>query len=115
MADDRKDRPPLQPEYQSMAGCFPRVFWMGFGNIALVMAALSIYKSAGSSIADLAFWLIVGLLVGARYIDIVRYKGMTVNGDPATSAHFKRYALMLLVVSAAVWAAARLLGPGSRG
>lgn len=85
---------------------------MGFGNIALVMAALSIYRSAGWSIADLAFWLIVGLLIGARYIDIVRYQGTTVHGEPATTAHFKRYVVMLLAASAAVWAAARALGPG---
>lgn len=115
MADDRKDRTSPQHEYASMAGCLPRVFWMGVGNIALVMAALSIYASTGWSIADLAFWVIVGLLVGARYIDIARYKGTTVDGEPATSAHFKRYALMLLVVSVVVWAAARLLGPGFAG
>jgi hypothetical protein len=88
---------------------------MGVGNIALVVAALLIYKSAGWSIADLVFWLIVGLLVGARYVDIARYKGTTVDGDPATTAHFRRYALVLLVVSAAVWAAARALGPGFGG
>lgn len=112
MADDRKDRTAPHPEYQSMAGCLPRIFWMGLGNIGLAMAALVIYQSAGWSIADLVFWLIVGLLVGVRYVDIVRYKGTTVHGEPATTAHFKRYLLMLLVVSGAVWAVARALGPG---
>jgi hypothetical protein len=85
---------------------------MGFGNIALLMAALSIYKSAGWSIADLAFWLTAGLLVGARYIDIARYHGTTAHGEPATTAHFKRYALTLLVACGAIWAVARALGPG---
>ena len=63
-------------------------------------------------IADLVFWLIVGLSIGARYIDIVRYQGTTVDGEPATTAHFKRHALTLLVAGAAVWAVARALGPG---
>ena len=112
MADDRKERASKQGEYQSVAGCLPRIFWMAFGNIALIMAALLIYKSAGWSIADFAFWLIVGLLIGARYIDIVRYKGTTAHGEPATMAHFKRYVGMLLVAGAAVWAVARALGPG---
>lgn len=85
---------------------------MAFGNIALVMAALWIYKSAGWSIADFAFWLIVSLLIGARYIDIVRYKGTTIQGEPATMAHFKRYVLIVLMAGAAVWAVARALGPG---
>lgn len=115
MADDRTDRTSTQREYQSLAGCLPRLFWMGFGNIALLMAALLIYKSTGWSIADLAFWLIVGLLVGARYIDIVRFEGTTVHGEPATTAHFKRYALTLLVACAAVWAVTRALGPGFAG
>ncbi|MDP3767066.1 MAG: hypothetical protein Q8S13_03550 [Dehalococcoidia bacterium] len=112
MADGRKEQPPTHPEYQSPAGRVTRIFWMGFGNIALVMAVLSIYKSAGWSIADLAFWLIVGLLIGARYIDIVRYKGTTAHGEPATMAHFKRYVAILLVAGAALWAVARALGPG---
>jgi hypothetical protein len=88
---------------------------MGFGNVGLLMAALWISQSTGWSIADLAFWLLVGLLIGTRYIDIVRYQGTTVDGEPATTAHFKRYTLLLLVVSAAVWAVARALGPGLAG
>jgi hypothetical protein len=85
---------------------------MGLGNIVLAMAALSTYRSAGWSIADLAFWFIVGLLIGARYIDIVRYQGTTADGEPATMAHFKRHVAILLVVAAALWAVARGLGPG---
>lgn len=112
MADDRTKQSSVQPQYQSPAGCLPRLFWMAFGNIALVMAALSIYTSAGWSTADLALWLIVGLLIGARYIDIVRYKGTTIHGEPATMAHFMRYVLIILMVGAGVWAVARALGPG---
>ncbi len=112
MADVRKEQTSPQPEYQSPAGCLPRLFWMVVGNIALVMAALSIYKSAGWSIADLAFWLVIGTLIGARYIDIVRYKGTTAQGEPATMTHFRRYVLLLLAAGAIMWAVARALGPG---
>ena len=115
MANDRTEQTSRQSEYQSPAGCLSRLFWMGLGNIALVMVALIVYKSAGWSIADLAFWLTVGLLICARYIDIVRYQGTTADGEPATTAHFRRYALMLVVVSAVVWTVARLLGPGFAG
>jgi hypothetical protein len=85
---------------------------MGFGNIALFMAALSIYESARWSIADWVFWLTIGLLITARYIDIVRLKGTTIHGEPATTAHFGRYVLVLIVLGAATWAVARALGPG---
>ncbi len=114
MADARKQQPSIQQEYQNPAGCLPRLFWMGVGNIALVMAALAISKSAGWSIWDLAFWLTVGLLIGARYIDLVRFRGTTIHGEPATTAHVKRYALILVVVGTVVWAVARALGPGFR-
>lgn len=114
MTSDQTERTPSQPEYQDPAGCLSRLFWMGFGNIALVLAVLSIYKSAGWSIADLAFWLIVGLLIGARYIDIVRFQGTTIHGEPATTAHFKRYVMILLLAGAALFTLARALGPGFR-
>jgi len=112
MATDHGEPVSAQSEYQNPLGCLPRIFWMMVGNVALFMAALSVYTSAGWSIADLAFWLIVGLLICARYVDIVRFKGKTTDGKPATMVHFKRYVLMVLLAGAAVWAAARALGPG---
>jgi hypothetical protein len=115
MANDRTEQTSRHPEYQSPAGCLSRLVWMGAGNIALVIAALAIYKSASWSIADLVFWLFVGLLISARYIDIARYQGTTAHGEPATVAHLKRYVLLLLAVAAAVWAVARALGPGFAG
>jgi hypothetical protein len=112
MANDHREPSSTQPEYQNPAGCLTRIFWMGIGNCALLLAAVSVQQSAGWSIADVAFWLIVGLLIGARYIDIGRYKGTTIDGDPATTAHFKRYAPIVLLAGTAVWVIARALGPG---
>lgn len=110
MANRRIDSPPPKHEYQDSAGCLTRLFWIAGGNVALFTAAVSIYKSPGWSIADPAFWLIVLLMIGARYVDIVRYQGMTVDGEPATAAHFKRYVLTLLVAAITVWTVARALG-----
>jgi hypothetical protein len=76
------------------------------------MAAAAIYASGGGSIADVVYWLIVGLLIGARYIDIVQFKGKTADGEPATTAHLRRYVFTVLLAGVAVWAAARALGPG---
>ena len=114
MADRPMELTSSQSEYQNPAGCLPRLFWMAHGNIALVMAAFSIYEGAGRLHAGLASWLIVALLTGARYIDIVRFKGTTIQGEPATTAHLKRYVLVLVVASAAIWTIARTLGPGFR-
>lgn len=112
MAEHPKEQTPTQVEYQSLAGCLPRIFWMGLGNVALIGGALAIYKSAGWTIADLFFWIVVGALIGVRYVDIVRYQGTTAHGEPATKAHLKRYVLVLLATAIVVWAVARALGPG---
>ena len=103
----------IQSEYQSPRGCLLRLFWMGVGNLALVLTASWIYHSAGWSIADILFGVIPLLMIVVRYVDIVRFQGTTVDGDePATMAHLKQYALTLVMVTAALWAVARALGPG---
>lgn len=112
MAHHQKEQAPTPVEYQSLVGCLPRIVWMGLGNMALVVAALAIHQSTGWTIADLLFWTVVGLLIGTRYVDIVRYQGLTADGQPATMAHFRRYAIVLLGTAVALWAATRALGPG---
>jgi hypothetical protein len=49
----------------------------------------------------------------ARYVDIVRFQGMTSEGEPATVGHFWRYAVILTLVAGAAWAAAHLVGLGA--
>jgi hypothetical protein len=85
---------------------------MGAGNLALILTAMLIYRGAGWPTADILFGIIVLLLIWARYLDIVRYQGTTADGEPASMAHLKRYALILVVVAAALWAVARSLGAG---
>lgn len=112
MAHDRKEQTPTGVEYQSLAGCLPRIVWLGVGNIALILAALMIYKSAGWTIADLVFGIVVAVLIGTRYVDIVRYRGTTADGQPATMTHFRRYVIALLGTAMALWVMMRALGPG---
>jgi hypothetical protein len=112
MANKPQEPTSAQPEYQNPAGCLTRIFWMMMGPCALLLAAVSVQRSAGWSIADAALWLIVGLLIIARYVDMVRYKGTTTDGEPTTMAHFKKYVLLVLLAGTATWAVARALGPG---
>lgn len=112
MATDRKDVPPTPPAYQNPLGCLPKIFWMMMGPLGLLLAALSVYLSAGWTIADAAVWLIVGLLIAARYVDIARFKGETIQDQPATMTHFRRYVPLVLSAGAALWLLARALGPG---
>lgn len=112
MAADHRDVLPTQGEYQNPLGCLPKIFWMMMGPLGLLLAALSVFMSAGWTMADAVVWLLIGLLIGARYVDIARFKGETINDQPATMVHFRRYALLVLVAGAALWTLARALGPG---
>ncbi len=112
MAARKVEQLPPQPQDQSPAGCLVRLVWMLIGNLVLVVLVFVIYESAGWTIADLAYWLVIGLMIGARHIDIVRFAGTTINDEPATKAHFRRYSLLVLLIGAAVFAVARALGPG---
>lgn len=99
-----------------VSGLALRLFWMFLGNAALGMSAIVILNGTGGALsaADAVYAVFVPLLIGVRYVDITRYNGVTAYGQPATIAHWKRYAAVLVVGSAGVWgachAAAYLLG-----
>ncbi len=80
-----------------------RMFWMAFGNAALVLLAVMILQRNAFSRLDLAFWALAAALIVIRYLDITRLNGLTANGEPASLAHWRRYAALVLVVSTAIW------------
>jgi hypothetical protein len=53
--------------------------------------------------ADVVFWSAAAALVLARYLDIKFYSGSTATGQPASMAHWRKYAVVLLICLAAVW------------
>lgn len=112
---DAKPNPPdpiaQRAEYDRPGGCLLRLLWMAFGNLALVMIAIVIIERRDFSAVDVAYWLVVVVLVVARYLDITRFAGRTASDEPATMRHFRRYALGLLVSAAAVWTGAHVLSP----
>ncbi|HET8712069.1 MAG TPA: hypothetical protein VFM23_00115 [Gemmatimonadales bacterium] len=73
------------------------------GNLALFALVLSIFNQDGFSLLDGAYWLVVVALAAIRYIDIKRFAGQTVDGTPATMAHFRRYGTRLLLVATGLW------------
>lgn len=107
MENDRsEDRP---AETTSLLGCLIPTFWMLLGNGLLALCAVAI--AAGTtpfSSADIFYWLTVVCLLAARYVDIRYLEGRTAEGTPATMAHWRRYTLILIAVSVAVWIGAHL-------
>jgi hypothetical protein len=78
---------------------------MFFGNAALAFVVVWIaLESRGSlSVRDITFAAVLAALVLARYVDIVKYRGATAEGAPATMEHFRRYAVRVIAVSLATW------------
>jgi len=96
---------PNSPDSMHLSGCLVRAFWMIVGNVALLFCAFAILRHRGSflSVADAIFWAIVFCLGAARFLDVVKLRGHTASGEPASTAHLRRYLLFLLAVSAILW------------
>ena len=92
-------------KYDPPAGCFLRIFWMIIGNVILLSCAYGIiqHRSSLLSIADAFYWAIVGSLLAARYVDIRYLYGLTAEGDPASMADWRRYAVFLVLVATGLW------------
>jgi hypothetical protein len=85
-----------------------RPFWMFLGNFALMICAAHIFMGESSSTrtSDIIFWCVVPAMIIVRFLDIKYLDGQTATGKPATFAHWLKYAIVLAVISAAIWAAA---------
>lgn len=86
-----------------LSGCLLRIFWMGFGNAALVFAALHVAHGAELASANAIFFGVVAALMIARSLDVLRFSGTTTEGQPATVADLRRYAMGLVVTSGILW------------
>ncbi len=86
-------------------GCLLRLFWMMVGNIALFLCGIAIYQNPTGylSIADALYWALAGCLVAARFADVQYYEGTTAEGNPATLADWRRYALLVVIVAVIGW------------
>ncbi|OQX26156.1 MAG: hypothetical protein BWK80_11905 [Desulfobacteraceae bacterium IS3] len=89
-----------------------RVFWMMIGNMALGLCAvfITINSIPYFSVYDFIYWIIVVMLITARYIDVKKLKGLTADGDPATIAHWRRHTVRLILVSLPLWIVSHSLG-----
>jgi hypothetical protein len=98
------------PTQVNASGCFVRLVWMLLSNIVLVVCALFISKhTTNFSLADVVFWCTVVVALWLRYIDITRLGGQTAYGQPATLAHWRRYAVLLTCLAFVLWFVAHVI------
>jgi hypothetical protein len=93
------------PAHSSMTGLLLRSFWMVFGVLGLLAIGGGLWARSGDSVAlwSVLFWLDVGLIVAARYVDIRYFHGETVESKPADLGHWARHTLGLVPSALAFW------------
>lgn len=96
----------------SGGGCAARFFWMGAGNamLAFLLVFIAQQRSFQIGVLDLAYLLTVAILIAVRYVDIRYLGGRTTEGEPATLALWRRWAVAAIAVCVALWGAAHALG-----
>ena len=91
---------PAHPE--SKGGCLTilvRLTWI-FGGIAVLLySAVYIAMGKGSGLVDIFFLLAAIGIVLVRFVDIRFFKGETLDNQPATLKHWRRYSVKLLMTA----------------
>jgi hypothetical protein len=95
-----------ETEYTPLSAVLPRLYWMVFGNIILLLTAVTTMLRAFQDLhlASLVFWANAACMVIIRYLDVRYLRGETADSQAATIAHWKRYSIFLLVGAASTWA-----------
>jgi hypothetical protein len=101
------EKPPRQPT--AVLPVLLRLTWMTWGNAALFFCAVYVAEGSMPVISDFMVLLSAGLLVAVRYADIVLFNGETADGEPATIAHWRNYAIAVTLSASALWAIASLI------
>lgn len=102
MAHSLENSPSPGPK-SGMLALAARLFWLVFGNAALFFLAVFIAKTGKLSLYDLAYWAVAAALVVVRLVDVTLLDGRTAEGEEATPAHWRRYAVIVSIVSLVLW------------
>jgi hypothetical protein len=92
-------------------GVLARLYWMMFGYAMLLFLLVFLFEKRPDlpSLLDVVCLLVVGSLVGVRFLDVRFLNGRTADGDPATMDHWRRYAGVVGSIGTGAWVATRVL------
>lgn len=91
-------------------GVFARLYWVCLAPAGWFAALLPMYRHREWFGAwEVCFFGVSATMILARYIEWKNGGALTLDGAPATAGHVRRYALGLVVVSAAAWGAMKYL------
>lgn len=111
MSAQRPSNSNATPELRKNAelGCLVQLFWsIGGCGLLTAIAVLILRQPPWTfSLRDVLFFGVVGAMIAARAFDVRSFGGRTADGDAATTRDVQRFALVLVVSAALVWAAAQ--------
>lgn len=89
-----------------------RVFWMMVGPTLLAVLVFAIINVGTSwfTPVDIAFLIVLGLMVAVRWAELQAENPRNAAGDPASPGDFRRYAFTILPIGIAAWIVANLIG-----
>lgn len=89
-----------------------RLLWMLLGPLALGVFAITIIKTGNGWItgADIAFLLVLGLMLLGRWLEFQGGNPQTADGQPATRQHLVRYLFFGATAGLGLWVLANLFG-----
>jgi len=89
-----------------------RAFWMLLGPLALFLIGYHIVASGTGWLTgtDLAFFVVLGGMLLARWVEFRTGAAQTAAGAPATGADLRRYVLSATLGGLAVWIVANAVG-----
>lgn len=96
---------PAAPSQGTFLGLAVRLYWIAIGNLPIIYLPIHIMQEKIPLLhpMDFLFWLSVLSVIAVRYLDVVRLGGKTTYNEPATLADWKRHALILTGVAAALF------------
>lgn len=104
-----------QPPITSMSVLFGRLFWMFIGPALLAGLALQNLQNGHGwlTLADFAYFVVLGGIPLARWLEYQGGNAVTSIGEPANWAQFYRYSATVVVAGVLVWLVVNVLGnPG---
>lgn len=91
---------------------FARIIWMMIGPLVLAMLGFNIISNGAGwfTVTDVAYFIVLAVVLGARWLEFRSGQGQTAEGEPLTEAGLRRYLLLTALVGIGVWAGANLIG-----
>ena len=96
----------------SMLAFAARWYWMMLGPLILGLLAFSIITNGNGWLtrADIAFLVLLGVLLMSRWLEFHEGNPETATGEPATTNHLRRYLLYATLLGLSGWVLANLMG-----